>query len=181
MRLLNDAQKFIAWINSRISNESTHRYRLPAETEWEYAARAGTDSAMYWGDDRSKQCKYENTRDLSKERANPIGPYVNCDSGYVRTSPVGSFQPNPWGLFDMLGDVYQWVSDCSGLGYTTPYRETPESIAISCSARRTRGGSWASIPFAVRAADRAGTRLIPEIVQSGFAWPQLYQIKLKRM
>jgi formylglycine-generating enzyme required for sulfatase activity len=155
----NDAQKFIAWINSKKSSINSHKYRLPTEAEWEYAARAGTATPMYWGSDRSKQCEFENTRDLSKQRISPIGPYANCDSGYTNTSPVGSFRPNPWGLFDILGNVHQWVSDCNSVGYAAPPPATPELMAISCSFRRARGGSWASIPIGVRAASRSGYKI----------------------
>lgn len=154
----NDTQKFIIWINTKVSNKNSGKYRLPTEEEWEYAARAGTVTPMYWGGDRSEQCKFENTRDLSKEKMDPIGPYVDCDSGYAETSPVGSFHSNPWGLFDMLGNVYQWVSDCNSLGYANQLPATPEVITISCSYRRTRGASWATIPIGVRSASRGASK-----------------------
>lgn len=109
---------------------------------------------MYWGSDRALQCKYENARDLSEDRIGPDGPHVNCDDGYARTSPVGSFQPNPWGLFDMLGDAYQWVSDCSHIGYRNPIPVPPALGSLDCRMKVVRGASWASVPFAVRSANR---------------------------
>jgi formylglycine-generating enzyme required for sulfatase activity len=150
----DDAQKFIAWFNSKKSDSDSKTYRLPTEEEWEYAARAGTTTPVYWGNDRAQQCIYENARDLSKKNAGLDGPHVNCDVGYTRTSPVGSFQPNPWGLFDMLGDVYQWVADCSHIGYRDPIPAPPALGASDCRMKVVRGASWASVPFAVRAADR---------------------------
>ncbi|CAM2194958.1 Sulfatase-modifying factor enzyme domain-containing protein [Paraburkholderia kururiensis] len=148
------AQKFIEWINSKIPNTKDVHYRLPTEEEWEYAARAGTTTPMYWGRDRTQQCTYENARDLSEEKMGPDGPHVNCDDGYARTSPVGSFKPNPWGLFDMLGNAYQWISDCSHIGYHDYLRAPPAAGAPDCRMRVVRGASWVTVPFGVRSASR---------------------------
>ena len=150
----DDAQKFITWLSSKISSAKSKPYRLPTGEEWEYAARAGTTTPMYWGSDRALQCRYENTRDLSEEKMGPDGPHVNCDDGYARTAPVGSFQPNPWGLFDMLGNAYQWVSDCSHIGYRNPVPAPPAIGASDCRMKVVRGAGWASVPFAVRSASR---------------------------
>jgi len=150
----SDAQKFVTWLNSKIRNTKSKTYRLPTEEEWEYAARAGTITPMYWGSDRTLQCRYENARDLSEEKTGLSGPHVNCDDGYARTAPVGSFEPNPWGLFDMLGNAYQWVSDCSHIGYDDPIPAAPAYGAAYCNSKVARGGSWASVPFGVRAANR---------------------------
>lgn len=149
----DDAQKFIAWLNHKAARYGHASYRLPTEEEWEYAARAGTTTATYWGDEAFQQCKHENARDLSTARLNPDVPNAKCDDGFVTTSPVGSFEPNPWVLYDMLGDAYQWVSDCSHVGYSTNPSQSPLS-AIDCSMREARGASWATIPFDVRSASR---------------------------
>lgn len=154
----DDAQKFIAWIDLKISNNTGEHFRLPTEEEWEYAARAGTATSSYWGGNSFEQCKYENARDSTARLLDPSVPFVECNDGYITTAPVGSFRPNPWGLFDMLGNAYQWISDCSSLGYSDG------SIAVAregvkmygCSSRVLRGASWASIPIAVRSANRGG-------------------------
>jgi formylglycine-generating enzyme required for sulfatase activity len=155
----SDAQKFIAWLNSKLPEGKTGKYRLPTEAEWEYAARASTVTSTYWDGKRSKQCAYENARDISAQNLDPTAAYVDCKDGYVETSPVGSFRPNPWGLYDMLGDANQWVSDC----FQFTYSNDPEDFNFpDCSRKRVRGASWATIPIGVRSsvrhADKAETR-----------------------
>jgi formylglycine-generating enzyme required for sulfatase activity len=106
-------------------------YRLLAEAEWEYAARAGATTAYYWGDE------------IGKANANCNG----CGWDGRETSPVGSFAPNAFGLYDMAGNVWQWVEDC----YHEDYWKTGD-----CSRRVVRGGSWLNNPQYLRAADRDG-------------------------
>lgn len=146
----NDAQQYISWLNSKFAG--VHHYRLPTEEEWEYAARAGTTVPMYWGNNRQEQCKYENARDNSASVLDPDVPTASCDDKYIWTAPVGSFKPNPWGLYDMLGNTEQWVADCSA----SDYRAQSTQSANACRGHILRGASWASIPIAVRAAKRSG-------------------------
>jgi formylglycine-generating enzyme required for sulfatase activity len=148
----NEAKRFL-WLMSLFGHG---RYHLPSEAEWEYAARAGTTTSRYWGDNIDDGCAYENIADQSLKRAAPyIAPvFANCDDGYATTAPVGSFEPNPWGLYDMLGNVVNWVEDC----YVDNYRETPtdgsQNTAGVCTSRVIRGGSWDFNPPFVRAAYR---------------------------
>ena len=150
-----DVNEFISWLNKRANPGRAVQYRLPSEEEWEYAARAGTTTPMYWGEDRGQQCKHENARDLTFSAIAPgVKPridYVDCTDGYIYTSPVGSFNPNQWGLYDMLGNVLQMVGGCSNsLGYDPP------PMSNSCMNMNARGGSWVTRPFAIRAASRWG-------------------------
>lgn len=156
----DDAKAYIKWINNKLhASGNSHVYRLPTEVEWEYAARAGVTDATYWGGDRSLQCKFENARNASSVNVFGIdGPRVECDTEFSSTAPVGSFNSNPWGLFDMLGNAHQWVEDCSRVGYRTPIPNTPDLGAPNCSMRALRGASWATIPFSVRAAARAASK-----------------------
>jgi formylglycine-generating enzyme required for sulfatase activity len=146
-----DAQKFIAWLNSKLPEGKTRKYRLPTEAEWEYAARGGTTARTYWGGAGSEQCKYENARDVTARNLDLAAPYADCEDGYVETSPVGSFQPNQWGLYDMLGDVNQWVSDCARRTYSS---DIEDSHFLICSMKIVRGANWATIPIGVRASVR---------------------------
>jgi formylglycine-generating enzyme required for sulfatase activity len=91
---------------------------------------------------------------LKKQAPEVVPVFANCGDGYAVTAPVGSFKPNPWGLYDMLGNVAAWTEDC----YADNYRETPTdgnpNISRSCKFRVVRGGSWFSILRSVRAAYR---------------------------
>ncbi|TDY22571.1 formylglycine-generating enzyme required for sulfatase activity [Paraburkholderia sp. BL6665CI2N2] len=151
----HDAQKFISWLNAKLPGHRVTKYRLPSETEWEYAARAGTKTATYWGNNPQDTCRYENTRDQSARALDATAPVADCTDGYAGTAPVGSFRKNPWGLFDMLGNAEQWMEDCSSIGYVN-FSSVPISESAPCGIRSMRGASWATIPIATRAAARNG-------------------------
>ncbi|MBL7977826.1 MAG: formylglycine-generating enzyme family protein [Bacteroidetes Order II. Incertae sedis bacterium] len=135
----NDAQAFVTWLNKR---EQVKWYRLPTEAEWEYAARARTTTRYYWGDD------------LVENRANCDG----CGSKWDNHSPapVGSFPPNPWGLYDMLGNVEEWVQDrLEDEFYGRSPKEDPLNDPPDAQAPWVlRGGSWHFPPAKIRAANR---------------------------
>ena len=101
-----DAREYVRWL----SRETGAPYRLLSEAEWEYVARAGTETARYWGDSESGQCLNANGDDDD----------VNCTDGYANTAPVGSFQPNTFGLYDVLGNVWEWTEDCWNRNYSGP-------------------------------------------------------------
>jgi sulfatase modifying factor 1 len=147
-----EAQRFV-WLMSFFGRRN---YRLASEAEWEYAARAGTATSRYWGDTIDDGCAYENIADQSLKRSEPdyLPEYANCTDGFANTAPVGTFKPNPWGLYDMLGNVATWVTDC----FVDSYRPTPvdgtPNMSGSCAYRVIRGGSWDENLRAVRAASR---------------------------
>ena len=133
----DDVQQYVAWF----SKMTGRPYRLLSEAEWEYAARAGTTTAYSWGDE------------IGKNNANCRG----CGSRWDRTriAPVGSFAPNQFGLYDMHGNVWEWVEDCLHTNYEGAPEDGSAWIAQGdCSFRVARGGSWYHVPEVLRAANR---------------------------
>ena len=147
----NDAQAYVAWLSRKTGEE----YRLPSESEWEYAARAGTATARYWGEGESGQCRHANGLDASaKERSG--WDVASCRDGHVHTAPVGSFAANGWALHDMLGNVSEWTEDCWNGSYTGAPSDGSAWEYGNCRRRVLRGGSWELIPLYLRAANRVG-------------------------
>ena len=141
----NDAQLYLAWMSERTGRP----YRLPSEAEWEYACRAGTRTAFNVGDT------------ISTEQANYDGLYVynGGPRGVYRggTSPLGTFAPNPWGLFDMHGNVWEWVQDVVHDNYEgAPVDGSAWEEGSDSSRRILRGGSWLYHPRYLRSALRNG-------------------------
>ena len=137
-----DAQEYVRWL----SRETGQRYRLLSEAEWEYVARAGTQTARYWGESESGQCRYGNGYDDT----------APCPDGYEYTAPVGSFQPNPFGLYDVLGNVWEWTEDCWNYDYSGAPPDGSAWGLGDCSPRVLRGGSWSYWPRSLRSAYRLG-------------------------
>jgi formylglycine-generating enzyme required for sulfatase activity len=139
----DDAITYVNWLNETTPGG----YRLLSEAEWEYAARAGTNSTYWWGD--SMLPGYANCLGC-----NPADPN--------RTTPVKTFRPNPFGLYDVAGNVWQWVYDCVG-NYLTGqnYVSAPDDglswivgSNIDCSVRVLRGGAWDYVPLFARHSQR---------------------------
>ena len=133
----DDAKQYVAWL-SRITGKE---YRLLTEAEWEYAARAGSTTTYSWGDE------------IGKGNANCAGCESQWDS--KQTAPVGSFRPNAFGLYDMHGNVWEWVEDSWHDNYQNA---PPDGSAWRKDAddnqRIMRGGSWLADPGSLRAAFR---------------------------
>ncbi len=126
--------------------------RLPTESEWEYAARAGTDTLFWWGDEEPRDRKVGNIADESARHL--IGGIAQgYNDGYPRTSPVGSFEPNPWGLYGMIGNVAEWTQDWYGGSYKKESEHNPQGPATG-QYKVIRGGSWANGPLRARSANR---------------------------
>lgn len=148
----NDAQAYAKWL----SRKTGKQYRLPAEAEWEYAARGKNSSSRFWGDNPDDACKYANVADMTA-KAQILGSLSwlahNCADGFAYTAPAGRFQANAFGLKDMLGNVWEWTED----SYHDSYDNAPADGSAwqgKGAKRALRGGSWNSDPRNVRAAIR---------------------------
>jgi formylglycine-generating enzyme len=137
----DDAAAYTDWLSRRTGA----RYRLLSEEEWEYAARAGTVTARWWGDGREVLCRNANGGDRAYARVMPGDTTANlgCSDDFPYTSRSGRFPANGFGLHDMLGNAWQWTRDC----FTARADGT-------CAARSIRGGSWHNGPAVLRSATR---------------------------
>jgi formylglycine-generating enzyme required for sulfatase activity len=124
----DDAQTFIDWLNQNWG----HSFRVPTEAEWEYAARAGTTTNYWWGDDmRPGQAN------CNSDCTTPADPYSTL-------SPVGAFPPNPFGLYDMLGNAAEWTQDCWNVNLLGAPTDGSAWLSGDCSMRVRRGGTFMS-------------------------------------
>ncbi|MGB5451975.1 MAG: SUMF1/EgtB/PvdO family nonheme iron enzyme [Sedimenticolaceae bacterium] len=133
----DDAQRYVAWLSAKTGR----KYRLPTEAEWEYAARAGSSTLFWWGDA-------------------PGDTRANCADcggawGGKSTAPVGSFQPNPFGLHDVHGNAWEWTGDCWNPSYTGAPADGTPWLRGDCISRVLRGGSWALDHDYMRSARRS--------------------------
>ena len=138
----NEAQAYVTWLSA----QTGQRYRLLSEAEWEYVARAGTETARYWGEGESGGCRY----------ANGSEDYAECSDGYEFTAPVGSFAPNAFGLYDVLGNVWEWTEDCWSDSYAGAPTNGSAWQSGDCSLRVLRGGSWDLYPAYLHSSLRYG-------------------------
>jgi sulfatase modifying factor 1 len=162
----NDALAYAKWL----SNKTGKNYRLPTEAEWEYAARGNTKTARYWGDNPDKACRYANGADKTAQatiQGSSSWSVHHCADGFAYTAPVGRFKPNAYGLYDLLGNVWEWTED----SYHDSYQGAPaDGSAWQGDGRKRvlRSGSWNNAPMDLRAAVRYGNK--PEIRFSSFGF-----------
>ncbi|WP_367154611.1 formylglycine-generating enzyme family protein [Methylomonas sp. HYX-M1] len=166
----DDAQAYIQWLNTDLGLPAG-TYRLPSEAEWEYAARAGTQTAYFWG--AAEPCGFANGADQTAKQTDSefIGKnwtFAACSDGYAFTAPVGRFQPNGFGLYDTAGNAWEWVQDCYHDDYQggdSDGRAKPED---QCEKRALRGGSWSDEPSYLRSAIRYWFRPDVADINTGF-------------
>ncbi len=136
-----EAQAYVEWLSERTGKS----YRLLTEAEWEYAARAGNEADYMWREDEARACEYANVFDVSAQRRYPDAPIepARCDDGHEQVAPVGSFKPNAFGLYDMSGNVWEWVFDCHEMPYPddAPVDGSPV-ITETCDRHGVKGGAW---------------------------------------
>jgi len=143
-----DAQAYIAWLNKQVriarpelSARKDGPYRLPSEAEWEYAARAGTTTARWWGDR------------IGADNADCNGCGSKWDNSEL--AAVDAFAPNAFGLYGMLGNAWEWTADCWHLSYVGAPQDGRPWTSGACSEHVLRGGSWDNLPLFVRSAARS--------------------------
>lgn len=138
----DDTQKFISWINGKTGET----YRLLSEAEWEYVARAG------------QVAPFGNGFDISSKQANFDGkaPYGTAAEGHYlrKTQVVGQYEPNAFGIYDMHGNVYEWVEDCWNEDHSGAAGDGSARTDGDCKFRIMKGGSWAAHGYQTRAAAR---------------------------
>lgn len=167
------AAEFAKWL----SKKARKQFRLPTEKEWEYAARGGVEGARFWGEDSDQTCRYANVAD-ARVLKNPVlglnrlfaqsldAPYA-CDDGFDFSAPVGNFQPNPYGLYDMLGNVWEWTTaeyrhggapderPCATATVDPLSEDDAVPTGVECVIR---GGSWLSGQKDIRLARRGSAQ-----------------------
>ncbi|WP_127076235.1 formylglycine-generating enzyme family protein [Rhodomicrobium lacus] len=152
----DEAQAYVAWL----SKASGAAYHLPSEAQWEYACRAGTTTPFWWGSS------------ITPELANYDGTYAYAggQKGEYRgrTLPVKSFEPSPWGLYQVHGNVWEWTEDCWNRNYDGAPADHKAWKTGDCKRRVVRGGSWENVPRHLRAANRDSSSSDGRFVSIGF-------------
>ncbi len=140
MPVMNVSHEMVHGFAAWLSKTTGHKYRLPSEAEWEYAAKAGTNANYWFGDligENKVNCR-------------------KCGSPWsgIGNAPVGSFDPNPWGLYDMNGNAFEWVEDCWHDTYEGAPKGVEAWVEDKCQFRVIRGGSWYYYSRMSRASNR---------------------------
>lgn len=155
-----DANEYIKWLNQKTGL----KYRLLTEAEWEYVGRAGTATKYSFGNEEKDLCQYANGADASitkwpeSEAEHWAKRNMTCNDGYgMSTSPVGTYAPNAFGVYDMQGNVWEWVEDCwdeENASYKNARSDTRAYISKNSQRKVNRGGSWDDGPWGLRLANR---------------------------
>ena len=147
----NDAQAFVQWL----TEHTAKAFRLPTEAEWEYAVRAGSKTKYYFGNEESELCSHANVADNTE-----ISEYMkwtnpaDCNDGALYPKSVGNYRSNVLGLYDMYGNVWEWVQDCWNESYVSAPTDGSAWTSGDCGRRVMRGGSWSTKPRHLRSANR---------------------------
>jgi formylglycine-generating enzyme required for sulfatase activity len=154
----DDAKAFIAWLNGKVrtrtkgSENSPGPYRFLSEAEYEYAARAGSTTPYAWGETAS-----HDRANYGLDLCGPCGPAVAGRDRWLFTSPVGSFPPNGFGLYDMSGDAWSFTEDCWNKTEDGAPADGSAWLTGDCTQRMVKGGGWEDNPHYLRTAERWGS------------------------
>jgi len=151
-----DASDYAAWM----SKKTGFKYHVASEAQWEYVARAGTKTTRYWGENISQICKKANimstaTFDAINKSEGWMDELV-CTGTQSWTVPVASYDANPWGVYDMLGNVWEWVDDCATPDHTGMPTDGSARRDGDCTRRISKGGAFHSRVWLARPATRGG-------------------------
>lgn len=150
----NDVKVYVQWL----SRQGIGHYRLPSESEWEYAARAGGSGRYSFGDRKATLCDYGNVADRAAKQRLASWKVAPCNDGALYTAVVGAYRPNRFGLYDMHGNVWEWTEDCWHDRYTgAPDNGAAWTTGGDCDVRVLRGGSWLDGSRGVRSSYRGRT------------------------
>jgi formylglycine-generating enzyme required for sulfatase activity len=150
------ATTYTNWLTTRTGQ----RYRLPSEAEWEYAARAGSPTRYFFGENEADLCLYGNGADRTS--AFLWGNHLCADGVGVQTSEVGKYRPNKFGLYDTIGNAFEWVQDCWNSTYSGAPNDGSAWLSGDCNNRVIRGGAWDNGPKDLRSAFRSTFGLNPK-------------------
>ena len=134
----NDAQAYISWLKGKTGRD----YHLLSEAQREYVTRAGTTTPFWWG------------ATILADQANYTDDGEAKSRYRYQTAPVDAFQPNPWGLYQVHGNVYEWTEDCWKDNYSSAPTDGSAWTSEDCTSRVVRGGSWETFPRYLRSAYR---------------------------
>jgi formylglycine-generating enzyme required for sulfatase activity len=155
-----DATAYVKWL----SNKTGKSYRLPSESEWEYAARAGSTTKYSFGNSERDLCRYANHADTSTDYD---WRNQSCSDGVGKqTAPVGSYEANDFGLLDMHGNVWEWTQDCWNESYAGAPSDGSAWSRGDCGPLVLRGGSW--LDSHLRSASRGGSPASSRFYSGGF-------------
>jgi formylglycine-generating enzyme required for sulfatase activity len=143
-----DATAYAAWL----AEQTGLAYRLPTEAEWEYAARAGSDDLYPWGNNPHKGCQFVNAYDLDTQAEYAFAwEHLECHDGHAGVAPVGSLEPNAFGLHDMLGNVWEFAQDCATRSHVGRPKDGRAWVwEGGCARRIQRGGGWITSTARIR-------------------------------
>lgn len=161
----DDAWLYVDWL----TDQTREQYRLLSEAEWEYVARARTRTKWYWGESELDQCRYANGYDASAFAELGIEwEMVGCRDRQTYPASVGSYLPNDFGLYDVLGNVSEWVDDCWNGSYESAPTDGSPWYTGDCTRRVHRGGDYTDDPADLRLAYRNGRSSDFRISYTGF-------------
>ena len=162
----NDTQAYLAWL----SQHTGKRYRLPSEAEFEYALRAGSSARFPWGDGNPDKAvgNFTGEGDRSPSKRSWSQAFPHYSDGYWGPAPTKSFPANAFGLFDMEGNVSEWVEDCWHDNYVRAPKDSNAWVNPGCERHVVRGGSWGSDPTQVRSAFRIAAPVETRSARVGF-------------